>query len=62
KNNFYDITEDYAIWRGISKHPLYVTSIGINITTAKKMVSEMEGEHRMPKMVSDVDKLGRVIN
>jgi len=62
KNHFYDITEDYAIWRGISKHPLYVTSIGINITTAKKMVSEMEGEHRMPKMVSDVDKLGRVIN
>ena len=62
KNHFYDITEDYAVWRGISKRPLYVTSIGINIITAKEMVSEMEGEHRMPKMVSDVDKLGRVIN
>lgn len=62
KNHFYDITEDYAVWRGISKRPLYVTSIGINVTTAKKMVSEMEGEHRIPKMVSDVDKLGRVIN
>ena len=60
KNHFYDITEDYAVWRGISKRPLYVTSIGINITTAKKMVSEMEGEHRIPKMVTYVDKLGRV--
>jgi len=66
KNHFYNITEDYAVWRGISKRPLYVTSIGIgigiNITTAKEMVSEMEGEHRIPKMVADVDKLGRIIN
>ncbi|WP_201607265.1 endonuclease V [Psychrobacter immobilis] len=62
KNHFYDITEDYAVWRGISKRPLYVTSIGINITTAKEMVSKMEGEHRIPKMAADVDKLGRVIN
>ena len=62
KNHFYDITEDYAVWRGISKNPIYVTSIGIEITKAKEMVSEMEGEHRIPKMVADVDKLGRVIN
>ena len=59
KNHFYDITEDYAVWRGISKHPLYVTSIGIDITKAKELVSEMEGGHRMPKMVNYVDKLGR---
>ena len=59
KNHFYDITEDYAVWRGVSKHPLYVTSIGIEVTTAKELVSKMEGEHRMPKMVTHVDKLGR---
>lgn len=59
KNHFYDITEEYAVWRGISKHPLYVTSIDIDITKAKEMVSKMEGEHRMPKMVTYVDKLGR---
>ena len=62
KNHFYDITEDYAVWRGISKHPLYVTSIGIEITKAKEMVSRMDGDHRMPKMVTYVDKIGRVIN
>ena len=62
KNHFYDITEDYAVWRGISKNPIYVTSIGIEITKAKEIVNRMDGEHRMPKMVTYVDKLGRVIN
>lgn len=62
KNHFYDIPEDYAVWRGISKHPLYVTSIGIEIKKAKEMISRMDGDNRMPKMVTYVDKLGRVIN
>ncbi len=59
KNHFYDIPEDYAVWRGISKHPLYVTSIGIEVKNAKELVSKMDGDHRMPKMVTYVDKLGR---
>lgn len=59
KNHFYDITEDYAVWRGISKHPLYVTSIGIENETAKEIVSKMDGNHRIPKIVTYVDKLGR---
>ena len=62
KNHFYDITEDYAVWRGSSKNPLFVTSIGIEITNTKKMVSRMGGDHRIPKMVTYVDKLSRVIN
>lgn len=62
KNHFYDIPEDYAVWRGTSKHPLYVTSIGIEIKKAKEMISRMDGDNRMPKMVTYVDKLGRVIN
>ena len=62
KNHFYDIPEDYAVWRGISKHPLYVTSTGIEIKKAKEMISRMDGDNRMPKMVTYVDKLGRVIN
>ncbi|MEN6668752.1 endonuclease V [Psychrobacter sp. B38] len=52
KNHFYDITEDYAVWRGVSKHPLYVTSVGMDLTKAREIVSEMEGDHRMPKMVT----------
>lgn len=61
KNYFYDIPEDHAVWRGISKHPLYVTSIGIETIKAKDTISRMDGDHRMPKMVTYVDKLGRVI-
>ena len=59
KNHFYDITEDHAVWKGISKQPLYVTSIGIEVENAKKIVSKMDGNHRIPKMVAYVDKLGR---
>ena len=59
KNHFYDITEEYAVWRGISKHPLYVTSIGTDVENAKEIVSKMDGDHRMPKMVTYVDQLGR---
>lgn len=59
KNHFYDISEDYAVWRGISKHPLYVTSVGINPLEAKNRVAGLEGKHRMPNIVTHVDKLGR---
>lgn len=59
KNHFYDISEDYAVWRGISKHPLYVTSVGIEVDEAKSLVGRLAGKHRMPTMVTAVDQLGR---
>ena len=59
KNQFCDISDDYAVWRGRSKHPLYVTSIGINSVQAKDMVSRLAGEHRIPTIVTHVDRLGR---
>lgn len=59
KNHFRDVTEDYAVWRGISKHPLYVTSIDIETSEAKSLVARLEGKHRMPTMVTHVDRLGR---
>ena len=59
KNRFCDITEDYAVWRGVSKHPLYVTSIGLNNEQAKTWVQTMDGKHRIPTMVNHVDRLGR---
>lgn len=59
KNQFYEISNDYAVWRGISKHPLYVTSIGIDIVEAKSLVAKLEGKHRLPNIVIQVDKLGR---
>lgn len=59
KNHFYDITKDYAVWRGISKHPLYVTSVGMEVDKAKYLVANLAGKHRMPTMVTAVDQLGR---
>ncbi len=59
KNQFYGISDDYAVWRGISKHPLYVTSIGVDIIEAKSLVTRLEGKHRLPNIVNQVDRLGR---
>ncbi|WP_230661055.1 endonuclease V [Psychrobacter sp. I-STPA10] len=59
KNQFCDISDEYAVWRGRSKHPLYVTSIGIDTLQAKDMVSKLAGEHRIPTIVTHVDRLGR---
>lgn len=59
KNQFCDISDDYALWRGISKHPLYVTSIGVDIIEAKSLVAGLEGKHRLPNIVNQVDRLGR---
>ena len=59
KNQFKDISEDYAVWRGMSKHPLYVTSIDFPIIDAKNIGNKLEGKHRLPNMVKKVDALGR---
>ena len=59
KNHFHDISEDYAVWRGISKHPLYVTSVGMEVDETKHLVANLAGKHRMPTMVTAVDQLGR---
>lgn len=59
KNQFKDISDTYAVWRGISKHPLYVTSVGFDIREAKILVSQLEGKNRVPNIVTFVDRLGR---
>lgn len=59
KNQFKDISDTYAVWRGISKHPLYVTSVGFDTAVAKHIVSNLEGKHRLPNVVKQVDVLGR---
>lgn len=60
KNRFIDISEHFAVYRGISKHPLYVTSIGIDDPTT--FVKQLQGKHRLPDIVSQVDELSRSTN
>ncbi len=59
KNKFFDISEDYAVYRGISKHPLYVTSVDFDNGKALQIVKNLEGEHKLPNIVKMVDKLSR---
>lgn len=60
KNRFRGISDDYAVWRGTSKHPLYVTSVGVDIAEAKNLVQALEGKHRLPDIIKQVDKLSRL--
>jgi len=59
KQGFKGVTESHTVFRVSSKHPLYVTSIGIDVTKAKALVSQLSGNHRLPDIVKQVDRLSR---
>lgn len=59
KTNFYGIPSEYKIYRGTSKHPLYVTCINISIDTAKTWVQKLQGQYRIPDIVKKTDILSR---
>lgn len=53
------------VYRGTSKRPLYVQAIGLSTDeapffNAERWLRRLYGEHRIPKMLQDVDKLSRV--
>lgn len=58
KNSYQNISDKYAILRGNSKKPLYVTSTS-DLEAAKKNVIEMHGEFRLPTLLKRVDQLCR---
>lgn len=47
------------VMRGGSAKPLYVTSVGIQSTTAAGCVARMHGTHRIPTLLKRVDQLCR---
>lgn len=59
KTHFYGMSQDFAVYRGVSKHPLYVTCIDFDINIAKELVQYLQGCYRMPDVVTMVDKLTR---
>ena len=50
------------ITRGESKNPLYVSSIGISIVEASKIISQMSGKYRIPDAIKKADTLTKEIN
>ena len=59
KKPFKDISDRFAVYRGRSDKPLYVTSEGIEIDTAKKLVAAMSGRFRVPTLLKMVDQACR---
>ncbi len=59
KNPFRDISKEYALWRGKSKHPLYVTAAGIDHRIASEHIRKMHGEFRIPTLLKMADQLCR---
>ena len=48
-----------TIVRGESKNPLFITSEGIAVDEAAKLIQSMHGEFRIPTMLKLVDQLSR---
>jgi deoxyribonuclease V len=47
------------IVRGISRQPLFVTTIGTDVAAAAAAVLGMHGAHRIPTLLKRVDRLAR---
>ncbi|SDH64056.1 endonuclease V [Nitrosomonas sp. Nm132] len=60
KRSYVGISEEYAIFRGSSKKPRYITSAGETLSAAKLHIMSMHGVHRIPTMLKKVDQLCRL--
>jgi len=60
KKPFVNIGDDFALVRGESKKPLYVTSTG-NVVAAISSIKGMHGANRIPVLLKRADQLCREI-
>jgi deoxyribonuclease V len=59
KTRFKDIPTHTELLRGNSQRPLYVTAAGISVPEAKSLILKMGGEHRIPTLLKQVDRLSK---
>jgi len=59
KKTFDNISDEYQVFRGTSKKPLYVTAEGMSTEDAKDNVRQMSGENRIPLLLKRADQLCR---
>lgn len=63
KTNFKTVeTNKTTLTRGISHRPLYITAIGIDLTVASRLIEQMDGPHRIPALLKQLDTLSRVLD
>lgn len=57
KNNFFPLDKlKKEIYRGESKKPLYITSLGIELELASQLILNMEGKFRIPTILKLADQ------
>lgn len=49
------------LFRGTSKNPLFITSIGIDLDLVSEKIEKMNGEYRIPTLLKNLDKLTKEI-
>ncbi|MEM9263323.1 MAG: endonuclease V [Pseudomonadota bacterium] len=59
KSRYKSIRSEFALLRGKSMRPLFVTTSGMDIDDAKCRVKEMHGEFRIPTLLRAADQLAR---
>ncbi|MDC7235935.1 MAG: hypothetical protein PQJ58_22115 [Spirochaetales bacterium] len=59
KNAYSGIDSDYAVYRGDSNKPLYITAAGLSVDSAKNSIQSMAGMHCHPLLLKRVDRLCR---
>jgi deoxyribonuclease V len=57
KTVYAGIPHRFQVIRAKSKRPLFVTSEGIDVETAKELVRSMHGSHRIPTLLKIADRL-----
>lgn len=59
KKRFKDINSKYEVYRGVSKNPLYVTAVGLEIEQARENIRLMHGRDRLPTLLKHADQICR---
>lgn len=62
KTEFAGTPEECRVFRGKSKKPLYVTTIGMPLSEAKAHIKNMHGKSRIPTLLKRVDNISRGIS
>ena len=59
KNSFMGVPKACEVYRGKSKKPLFITSVGIELEQAKQHIQSMAGKDRFPLLLKEADILSR---
>ena len=59
KRPFKGIPKDFELYRGKSRRPLYITSVGMDSEEAMQLIRSMHGRHRIPSLLRQADCLCR---